>query len=373
MKSILIEYFGKNGAGIPITYEMAMGFLHSNLKVFLLLSSKVENKAMWDELAKRNKEVEVFFIDTGNKKTFLAKSLQFLFCREKYLKEIKKYKIDYALRSFPHPWMEFVERYLQIERVLFILHDPIPHSGTQWYRRLIAKRSIKTADEIIVLAQKFKSVVPELYGVDPSHVFGMKIGLIHPSENPQDEANFDLSEFAHNTINFVFFGRIDQYKGLHLLADAYKQLPYENIGLIVAGSGDFSEYENKYNLLKHCKVINRYINDKEVNTIFSANKVVIVLPYIDATQSGVVTLAAEYECPIIASDAGALKEQLDEGRVGVFFPGEDMDSLVNCMNRFINDHTLYYSEKEKMKKYKLSLDWDLIIQNLVNDLQLKQE
>ena len=46
------------------------------------------------------------------------------------------------------------------------------------------------------------------------------------------------------TINFLFFGRIEKYKGIQLLAKAYKELvqtPHLDITLTIAGSGNFAD------------------------------------------------------------------------------------------------------------------------------------
>ena len=166
-----------------------------------------------------------------------------------------------------------------------------------------------------------------------------------------------------------FFGRIDKYKGLHILSEAYNNIKEKsNVHLIVAGSGDFSEYELEYKELHNCLVINRYINDLELREILSLKNVVLILPYTDATQSGVIPLAVEYNCPVIASDSGALKEQLDEGKNGLFFePGNPLE-LTALLERMINDSSLYNEEREKMKQFQKKFLWDNIISEFMEGL-----
>lgn len=53
------------------------------------------------------------------------------------------------------------------------------------------------------------------------------------------------------------------------------------------------------------------MEDEEVESIFSGENLVAVLPYLDATQSGVVLTAMDYGVPVIATDTGGLSEQIE--------------------------------------------------------------
>lgn len=92
--------------------------------------------------------------------------------------------------------------------------------------------------------------------------------------------------------------------------------------MTVAGSGDFSKYDSMFKELPQVDIVNRYIEDKEIDNYFSIPNTILVLPYLDASQSGVIPVALEYKIPIIASDAGGLKEQMNNGDFGLFFNRE---------------------------------------------------
>lgn len=105
--------------------------------------------------------------------------------------------------------------------------------------------------------------------------------------------------------------------------------------MTVAGSGDFSKYHAIFEELPQVKIINRYIADTEIDDYFSVPNTILVLPYLDASQSGVIPIALEYGVPIIASNTGGLKEQMDNGNLGLFSTPGDADSLMKQMEYFL--------------------------------------
>ena len=109
----------------------------------------------------------------------------------------------------------------------------------------------------------------------------------------------------------MFFGLIREYKGLDILLKAMNLLN-DQYQLIIAGEcyGDFKKYQDIIDTLHNktnIKVLEEYIPDEMVSTLFSASDI-LVLPYRDATQSGVVAVAYQMETPLIATNVGALGE-----------------------------------------------------------------
>lgn len=370
--NVLLEFLGKNGSGVYFTLEMACAFAHNGINVYVLLSEAVMNRDQWLQMEQRTPNMHAVFIETGNKKTILWKSLDFLARRGRILKALKSVDFQFALRTFPHPWLEFVETCLHVEKVFFILHDPEPHTGTEWYRRVIARRSVKTASDIIVMSRKFQPIVCRNFGVASEHVYYMKHGLLPPHPTGKAVPSITSLDCDAHQVNFLFFGRIDKYKGLHTLAEAYRNLTAVyggKIGLIVAGSGDFSEYRAEYSSLDGAEIFNEYVTDDEMDALFRIRNTVVILPYTDATQSGVIPVATEYGCPIIASNTGGLWEQLEDGSIGLFFQAGNAKDLEGLMERFVTDDgTLYLEQREKMLALKQSLSWDNIVADLLKKI-----
>ena len=66
----------------------------------------------------------------------------------------------------------------------------------------------------------------------------------------------------------------------------------------------------------------------------------LVLPYTDASQSGVISLAYTFSKPVIVSNVGSIPEYVDHGVTGFTFETGDTDQLANYMTKLIEDNNL---------------------------------
>lgn len=114
---------------------------------------------------------------------------------------------------------------------------------------------------------------------------------------------------------FLFFGRIDKYKGLPVLLKAYNKMPCGKLPLVVAGSGSLTAEERSLCGNENVILINRYIEDGEMIWLIR-NATCVVLPYIEATQSGIIPIAYHYGVPVITSDVDGLTQFVDNGITG---------------------------------------------------------
>ena len=127
--------------------------------------------------------------------------------------------------------------------------------------------------------------------------------------------------------------------------------------LTIAGAGDFSPYRAKYKQLERVTVINRWLADEEVESIFQGEHLIAVLPYADATQSGVLMVAMDYGVPVIATDTGGLGEQLEDGVTGLLTDASDSSQLARQMLRLKNDRELYQTICRNIEKKLPDMEW----------------
>ncbi len=371
MKNILIVGLYSVEACPIFSLEMAKGFKKNDYNVFAILPDDICNKKDW--LIEFTGE-KLFFVSLGKGKNNIIKKLKkytnilhFLIQSGPELKQkFKNVKFDITIYTFFHRWNMIVKKYIKTTQNILILHDPLPHSDESSNRIINQKKQVQKMDKIIILSKKFKTVVKDVYNVEEKNIIYMPHGNFGYNKYRIGENKF----VNNNKINFLFFGRITSYKGLNVLLKAYYLLEqkYDNIELVIAGSGDFSDYIANYSKLKKAKLYNEYIHENEIDLFFKKSNTVVVLPYLDATQSGVIAIAIEYGIPVIASNTGGLYEQLDYGNMGIYCnPGDEYD-LFEKMELIINDNNLYNLESEKMKKYSEKLEWCNIIKKLMNDL-----
>ena len=174
-----------------------------------------------------------------------------------------------------------------------------------------------------------------------------------------------LAEDTQLKYKIGFIGRIEPYKGLDLLVDAFLKLD-ERFNLIIAGSGKIDNSTlQKITSNNRIELINRYIKDDEFSVLL--NKMdVVVLPYKRASQSGVIPLVFAHGKPVIVTNVGALEEQVPEG-TGIVTKA-DVDSLVKSIFSLYNNPQLIL-EYGKMAKFyaETNLSWEHSAK-LLNDI-----
>lgn len=196
------------------------------------------------------------------------------------------------------------------------VHDPAPHPGDPqppWRIRTVRRELRRHADLVFVHSE---GMVEELRSADHArraievvpHGFGTA-DIVPLPERPE----------------LLFFGRISYYKGVDVLLAAmpivWESLP--EVTLTVAGSGE--TLSSPVLADPRVKLRQEHVREDELPGLFAASTAVI-LPYRQASQSGVGSEAKQYGRPVIATDVGGLPELVgpDAGRV---VPAEDPAAL----------------------------------------------
>ena len=159
----------------------------------------------------------------------------------------------------------------------------------------------------------------------------------------QAEAREQLGLRGHIVL---FFGYVRRYKGLSVLLDAFPfVLQHIDCTLLIAGEfyddkKIYLEQIQELSLGKQVKIVDEYIPNEAVHCYFTAADVV-VLPYISAAQSGVISLAYSYCKPVIATHVGGLEEQVagfaegvEVGTEGFLVPPNDPSALATAIVKF---------------------------------------
>lgn len=245
---------------------------------------------------------------------------------------------------------------------LAICHNIIPHEKKPG-DLLLSKLFVRTMDSFIVHSKsigedlvklkhdaRFKEIHHPLYESFPPGI-------------PKKQAKSELKIKASKVI--AYFGLIRAYKGLKYLVLAMPIVLKElDVHLLIAG--EF--YEGKDEILNiieqnglenHITLIDRFIPNQEVPFYFCAADV-MVLPYVTATQSGIIQMAYHYNKPVIATEVGGLPEVVPDNRTGFIVPPKKSDALAKAILRFYQeDKEAEFSAniEEEKKKY----DWHYIV------------
>ncbi|MCO4783723.1 MAG: glycosyltransferase [Candidatus Cloacimonetes bacterium] len=214
-----------------------------------------------------------------------------------------------------HPSNLFLGTFLKIlgSKLVFTIHDLTPHPGKKAifikiYNMIVLK---VLADQIIVHNSK------EAKRIDNGRF------IFHPlsgfPEKRKTPANKDT---------ILFFGRIDQYKGIENLIPLAEQMGTKlpHLKLVVAGKGDSPHFESLRSM-KNTILYNGFIEEEMVDQLFS-EALFTILPYNSATQSGVILLSYSYSVPVIGFDVGCLKEYIFNN-TGLCTKFGDIDNIVS--------------------------------------------
>jgi glycosyltransferase involved in cell wall biosynthesis len=84
---------------------------------------------------------------------------------------------------------------------------------------------------------------------------------------------------------------------------------------------------------------NRFIPDEETAQLF-LDADVVVLPYIEASQSGVIAISREFGLPVVATGVGGLPEAVRDGETGLIVPTRDPAALAQAILRLAREEPL---------------------------------
>ena len=337
---ILVNFLGRKGGTALYSYEMTRALIENGAEVSAIISSQNHMLNKWKSLSLKN----LYIINTyDNKYNFIINSIKFiLFDRFKLRKSLKKYDVDVIYVPCFHPWYAFVNKMYPRAKKIFTVNDLIPHSGGFFDNKLIwlaQKEDLKKADKIVILSECFREYVTNFYKKKDEQICVIPHGVFNYYKDIKIKQSI---EYPSDKINFLFFGRIEKYKGLLILAEAYKSLKekYDNISLTIVGNGDFTPYNNAFTGLKDFKLINRWIDDNEVNGFFLGDNIVTVLPYLDATQSGVINIAMINRSLVISTNIGGLKEQIKDKKTGMLVEANNSKALEKAMEFAIREQNI---------------------------------
>ncbi len=138
----------------------------------------------------------------------------------------------------------------------------------------------------------------------------------------------EVSELKGVNRYILFFGSVQEYKGVQLLIDAFNESKVkEETKLVIAGRGMRLE-----NLTSQIIRINRFIDDRELKVLFEGASFV-VYPYLSATMSGVLSIAYYFRKLVLLSNIPFFKQNATAACV--FFNVGDKCDLIEKLDRLI--------------------------------------
>jgi glycosyltransferase involved in cell wall biosynthesis len=230
-------------------------------------------------------------------------------------------------------------------RCPFVLtvHDVLNHParGLMLDRtpEFITAGAVRSADAVIVHGDslrelaldrfRFRHAEPRVYSVPHGVISEYGTGAARPVVPP-------------GTGNVLFFGFLQKNKGLEYLVESEpilrKSIP--NVSIVVAGSASNpSYYRNLFSNSPGIDFRMGHHDRRSVEQLFRWADVV-VLPYIEASQSGVFQIATAFGVPVVASRVGGFRDVIRHAVNGLLTSPRDPVLLAAAIEDLLSDSTL---------------------------------
>ncbi len=276
-----------------------------------------------------------------------------------FLKTVRDTNPDVIHITSGHPWSFMAMPFLKKYKIFVTLHDPEPHVGEKHLRKILSIRmSLKYATKIFVHGKQLRNLLT-------NKISKNKIEII-----PHGDYSF-FTKWEDNSVHeersVLFFGRILDYKGIQYLIQAEPLIAkeIEDIKIIIAGKGNLRKYEKLIKNKNNFEIINEFIPDEKVARLFQ-RCAVVVLPYIDGTQSGIIPIAYSFKKPVIATNVGSIPEVVENGRTGYIIEPRNSKILAESITKLLKDDNLRKQMGDNAyTKMKEELSWDKIAEKTV--------
>jgi glycosyltransferase involved in cell wall biosynthesis len=304
-----------------LEYTIELTEALAQLENVTLMISKKDLKR-FGRVINPNVRVFPFFFPRMRYPTNVFMALQIIF-------KLYRLKPDVVHLQKGNPWFNLFIPLLRRFCLVTTIHDVIL---LDWPSQRIPAFTyippIKYANKLIVHGEKLKSAMITEYRRPANDIYVLPRGV--NSIYARYERKAAAEEEPHT---IMYFGRIWSYKGLKYLIEAEPLISEKvpDVKIIIAGAGeDFGIYRDMMVHKDRFVVYNEFIPDERVNELFSRASVV-VLPYTDGSQSGVIPQAYAFKKPVVITEVGSLPENVDDGVTGLIVPPKDSGKLAEAI------------------------------------------
>ncbi len=235
----------------------------------------------------------------------------------------------------PHLWNLAIMPFLRKRRIPLVhtIHDVEPHPGTRYgpLLHLWNRAVLRGADHVLVHGEGYAEQLRRrgFQNVSFSRILHLFLGI-----RWYDGIERLAAEVTYEP-QVLFFGRIERYKGVRELLEAWRSLGDPSATLVIAGKGDLSALWRKP-LPPSVDLRNRLIDDPEALDLFRRSAVV-VLPYTGASQSALVGAAYFFRKPVIVTRSGALAEYVEDRVMGWVVEPGDPEGLAAALREALDE------------------------------------
>lgn len=300
--------------------------------VYLFLPEEFVSDIQIKQLSKNVEFISFSF--PGNKKIY-SSAISML----NVINKIKNISPDIVhVQGSAHPYFWLFQFKIKDIPIVDTIHDAVPHPGFgNLLQKFMLKKGVKKAKKWFIHGDSLKQIYVKIHKhIDPEDV------IVIPKGHYKIFSNYSDQVLNEDDLNVLFFGNITKYKGIHILLNAANQVikRFPTVKFVIAGK--IRNKDDEIINLSHLKdndnyVLKNYrISEKEVTQLYQQASLV-VLPYIEASQSGVLSIAFGFGKAVIATKVGALPEIIMNEKTGLLIEPNNSIELAKAIIRLLDD------------------------------------
>jgi glycosyltransferase involved in cell wall biosynthesis len=250
-------------------------------------------------------------------------------------------------------------------RYIHTAHNALPHSREHSRLFRLAYRWIyRFPHTILTHTVKVSRQLQDEFSVPPSRITTISIGL-----NEEVAKSTLTSTEARQQLNLpltaplvLFFGKIEHYKGVDLLVQAWDLVQTPNANLVIAGQCPDGAYGRQLRDLIGASTRNSTIHWREgfvpndTVAVLLAAADVVALPYRNIYQSGVVFLCMNHGIPVVATDVGSMSEFVSP-ESGIIAKSNDPAGIAAAIDLFFSNRARF--DRAGISIYARKYHWNL--------------
>ncbi len=277
------------------------------------------------------------------------------------VRSIRKFNPDVIHLFEYYPWMYFFIKSLSDFPLVLTVHDPVKHTGDITSKIIPGseRNFYRYVDHIITLGHHTKRLIIEKDKIEESMI------TVIPHGNYEIYLNWKRPETLEKDKCILFLGRIYRYKGLEFLISAAKSvikiLPDTQI--IIAGTGSSHYLQKIRNQVKDTEnfiFFNKFLTDEEIARLFQQASL-LVLPYIDGTQSGPLMISYAFKKPVVATRVGNFPEYIADGSTGFLVEPRNITELSEkILELLTNDNLRKKMGVRAFEKSNTDFSWERV-------------
>ena len=265
------------------------------------------------------------------------------------VRHIDEFSAEAVILPWLHPVMTPPYRYLlrhvsKAATRVVICHNVVPHESFPGFSRL-SLASLRHADLLVTHAPHQEQQLARLglAAIPCLEAFHPRFRASDFAPPPSASAStLERLRQGNPDLLLLTFGSIRPYKGVDIALDALARVDQAlRVRLIVAGhswgSADaLRERAGRLGITERVEFRDRFISNEEAALLFSVADASL-LPYREASQSGVVQLSFAYGRPVIATRVGGLPAAIEDGADGILC-NTDAESVARAIEKMAERH-----------------------------------